>query len=350
MRRRDFIALLGSAAAWPLAARAQQPAMPVIGFLSSALPDRDAGRLRAFRQGLAETGYVEGRNVAIEYRWAEEQNDRLPALAADLVRRQVAVIATAGDVLGAFAAKTATTTIPIVFTTGRDPVEIGLVASLNRPGGNLTGVATLGAELEPKRVELLHEAIPSATIIGALVNSAARNAELLSRDLRAAARTLGLELHVLNASTEGDFDSVFADLVRLRAGGLVIATDALFISRSEQGRRAGATPRDADNLSIPRVCHGRRADELRRQCYRLIPSVWRLYGPHPQGRQARRFASRAVDQVRVRHQPPDCQSDRPRSAGDAARPRRRGDRISYSAGILLRCMSRLIALSDRFAA
>jgi putative tryptophan/tyrosine transport system substrate-binding protein len=237
MRRRDFIKVIGGAgatAAWPLAARAQQPAMPVIGFLSSALPDRDAGRLRAFRQGLAETGYVEGRNVAIEYRWAEEQNDRLPALAADLVRRQVSVIATAGDVLGAVAAKAATTTIPIVFTTGRDPVEIGLVPSLNRPGGNLTGVATLGAELEPKRVELLHEAIPAATIIGALVNSAARNAEILSRDLRAAARILGLELHVLNAGTEGDFDSVFADLVRLRAGGLVIATDALFISRSEQ--------------------------------------------------------------------------------------------------------------------
>jgi ABC-type uncharacterized transport system substrate-binding protein len=235
VRRREFITLLGgAAAAWPLAARAQQPAMPVIGFLSSALPDRDAGRLRAFRQGLAETGYVEGRNVAIEYRWAEEQNDRLPALAADLVRRQVAVIATAGDVLAAFAAKTATTKIPIVFTTGRDPVEIGLVASLNRPGGNLTGVATLGAELEPKRVELLHEAIPTATIIGALVNPAARNSEILLRDVRAAARTLGLELHVLNAGTEGDFDSVFADLVRLRAGGLVIATDALFISRSEQ--------------------------------------------------------------------------------------------------------------------
>jgi putative ABC transport system substrate-binding protein len=233
--RRQLIAALGGAAAtWPLAARAQQPAMPVIGFLSSALPDRDAGRLRAFRQGLAETGYVEGRNVAIEYRWAEEQNDRLPALAADLIRRQVAVIATAGDVLGAIAAKSATTTIPIVFTTGRDPVEIGLVPSLNRPGGNLTGVATLGAELEPKRLELLHEAIPAATIIGALVNPASRNAELLSRDLRAAARTLGLELHILNAGTEGDFDSVFADLVRLRAGGLVIATDALFISRSEQ--------------------------------------------------------------------------------------------------------------------
>ena len=235
MRRREFIALFcGAAVARPIKARARQSGLPVIGFLNVGSPAERAPFAAAFRQGLGEAGYVEGRNVAIEYRWAEEQNDRLPALAADLVRRQVAVIATAGDVLGAVAAKSATTTIPIVFTTGRDPVEIGLVPSLNRPGGNLTGVATLGAELEPKRVELLHEAIPAATIVGALVNPASRNAEFLSRDLRAAARILGLELHVLNAVTEGDFDSVFADLVRLRAGGLVIATDALFISRSEQ--------------------------------------------------------------------------------------------------------------------
>jgi putative ABC transport system substrate-binding protein len=208
--------------------------MPVIGLLSSASVDRDAGRLRAFRQGLSEIGYVEGRNIAIEYRWAEEQNDRLPSLATDLVRRQVTVIATAGDVLGAVAAKAATTTIPIVFTTGGDPVELGLVASLNRPGGNLTGVTTLSVELEPKRLEVLHEAIPTATIIGALVNSAGRNADILSRNLQAAARTLGLGLHVLNASVERDFDTVFATLAQLGAGGLVIATDALFISRSEQ--------------------------------------------------------------------------------------------------------------------
>ena len=234
LRRREFITLLGGAAAtWPLAARAQQPAMPVIGFLRSTPAAGFAFIVDAFRQGLNDAGFVEGKNVAIEYHWADNQQDRLPRLAADLVRRQVAAIVGAGTD-AAQASKAATATTPIIFVIGVDPVRVGLVASLNRPGGNLTGVATLGAELEPKRVELLHEAIPAATIVGALVNPASRNAEFLSRDLRAAARILGLELHVLNGVTEGDFDSVFADLVRLRAGGLVIATDALFISRSEQ--------------------------------------------------------------------------------------------------------------------
>jgi putative ABC transport system substrate-binding protein len=234
MRRRTFIGLLGGAAAgWPLAARAQQPAVPVVGFLSSAFPDRDAGRLQAFRQGLSETGFVEGRNVAIEYRWAEEQNDRLPALAADLVRRQVAVIAVAGQVLGVFAAKAATTTIPIVFLTGADPVALGLVASLNRPGGNLTGVTTLSVELEPKRLELLHGLVPTAKTIGALVNPTNPNAAIQSPDLQAAARTLGLKLEVLHAGSERDFEAAFARTVELKAGGLVIATDGLFISRGE---------------------------------------------------------------------------------------------------------------------
>jgi ABC-type uncharacterized transport system substrate-binding protein len=234
VRRREFIALVGgAAAAWPIAARGQQPTMPVIGYLSSAFPDRDAGRLRGFRQGLSETGFVEGRNVAIEYRWAEEQNDRLPALAADLVRRQVAVIAQAGHVLGVFAAKAATTTIPIVFVTGVDPVALGLVASLNRPGVNLTGVTTLGIELEPKRLELLHGVVPTARTIGALINRTHPIAETQSSELQAGARALGLKLHILDASTERDFDTLFARLAELQAGGLVIATDGLFISRSE---------------------------------------------------------------------------------------------------------------------
>ena len=234
MRRREFITLLGgAAAAWPLSARAQQPAMPMIGFLSSASPDRDAGRLRGFRQGLGETGFLEGRNVAIEYRWAEEQFDRLPMLAADLVHRQVAVIAQAGHVLGVFAAKAATRTIPIVFVTGVDPVARGLVASLNRPGGNLTGVTTLGIELDPKRLELLHGVVPTATTIGALVNRAHPDVEARSSELRAAARALGRNLQILDASSERDFDAVFTRLAELRAGGLVVATDALFISWSE---------------------------------------------------------------------------------------------------------------------
>jgi putative tryptophan/tyrosine transport system substrate-binding protein len=234
MRRREFIRLIGGAAAtWPFAARAQQAAMPVIGYLSSASPDRDAGRLRAFRQGLRETGFIEGRNVAIEYRWADEQHDRLPVLAADLVHQQVAIIAQAGHVLGVFAAKAATTTIPIVFVTGVDPVGLGLVASLSRPGVNLTGVTTLGIELEPKRLELLHGLIPAARTVGALVNRMHPIAEAQSSELQAAARALGLKLQILDASTERDFDAVFARLVELQADGLVIATDGLFISQSE---------------------------------------------------------------------------------------------------------------------
>jgi putative ABC transport system substrate-binding protein len=233
LERRKFITLLGGVVAWPLAARAQQPAMPVIGFLNGASPDSYADRVRAFRQGLSETGYVEGRNVAIEYRWADGQYDRLPALAADLVRRQVAVIV-AGANAGALASKAATTTIPIVFSIAVDPVSVGLVASLNRPGGNLTGVTNLNTELGPKRLELVHELVPTARIIAVLVNPTNRNAETLSRDLRAAARTIGLQIHILHATTERDFDTVFATLVQLPAGGLVIGADAFFNSRSQQ--------------------------------------------------------------------------------------------------------------------
>ena len=236
MKRREFITLVGGAAAtWPLGARAQQPAMAVIGFLGSASPDLYAKALQAFRQGLSDIGYVEGRNVAIEYRWAGGQNDRLPALAADLVRRQVSVIAVLVGTPATLAAKAATSTIPVVFQVGTDPVAAGLVASLVRPGGNVTGVTNLNTELGPKRLELLRELIPTANTIALLVNPTSPFVtENISRELQSAARTLGLQLHILNASTERDFDKVFETLLQLRADALVIAPDAMFISRSEQ--------------------------------------------------------------------------------------------------------------------
>jgi putative tryptophan/tyrosine transport system substrate-binding protein len=213
MRRREFITLVGGTAlAWPLAARAQKPAMPVVGWLNSETPDGGYGVLAAaFRQGLSESGFVEGRNVAIEYRWAKGQIDRLPALAAELVRDQVAVIAAAGTV-SARAAKAATTTIPIVFSVATDPVAMGLVASLNRPGGNLTGVANLMVELGQKQLELLHELVPGATIMAVLINPILPAAESQARDLQAAARKLGIHLYVLHASTEHDLSMVFAKM------------------------------------------------------------------------------------------------------------------------------------------
>jgi len=233
MRRRKFLGVLGGAAALPFAARAQQPAMPLVGFLNSASSATFSHLLAAFHQGLSETGYVEGRNLAIEYRWAEGQYDRLPAMAADLIHRQVNVIAANGP--ASLPAKGAATTTPVVFLTGFDPVENGLVASLSRLGGSVTGVTLLNVELASKRLELLHELVPSATIIALLENPAYPNvAAPYSRELQAAARTLGLKLHILQASTERDFDTVFATLAQLRAGGLVIGTDPFLIGRSEQ--------------------------------------------------------------------------------------------------------------------
>jgi putative tryptophan/tyrosine transport system substrate-binding protein len=234
MKRREFITLLGSAAAWPLAARAQQQATPVIGYLGAESPAAFASRLTAFRQGLGETGYAEGRNVAIEFRWAEGQHHRLSALATDLAGRQVAVIVAPGGAPAALAAKSATTTIPIVFEMGADPIAMGLVGSLNRPGGNLTGVSSLNVEVTPKRLEILHELIPGVAVVAVLINPTSPTADSQLRNLQAAARALGLQLHVLQASTERDFDTVFATLLQLRAGGLVVASDTFFATHSEQ--------------------------------------------------------------------------------------------------------------------
>jgi putative ABC transport system substrate-binding protein len=232
MNRRALMSLIGGAAAWPLAARAQQPALPVIGFLNSASAAGFAGRVAAFRQGLSEAGYVEGRNVAIEYRWADGHYDRLPALAADLVRRHVAVIFANGA--AAFTAKAATTTIPVVFVIAGDPIAFGLVASLNRPGGNVTGVTNLNVEVGPKRLELLHELLPAAAAVALLVNPGSPYGETLSGAVQAAAGTLGLKLHVLQAGNEREIDTAFAKLVELQVRALVIGTDAFFNSRLEQ--------------------------------------------------------------------------------------------------------------------
>src|SRR5262245_10864082 len=233
MKRREFITLLGGAAvAWPLAARAQQPAMPVIGFLNPTSPDAFAGRLRGFRQGLKDTGYVEGENVAIDYRWAENQIDRLPLLAAELVRRRVAVIV--GNTPSAFAAKAATTTIPIVFLVAEDPVKLGLVASLARPGGNLTGINMFSAELVAKRLDLLRELVPGAARVGVLVNPAGPDAETTLRDVEPAARAIGLQIQVLNASTSREINAAFVTFVRDRADALFVGSDPFLSSRRVQ--------------------------------------------------------------------------------------------------------------------
>jgi ABC-type uncharacterized transport system substrate-binding protein len=236
VKRREFITLLGGAAAWPVAARAQQQAaMPVIGYVGSTSLDQYADRLRAFRQGLNETGHVDGRNVGIEFRWAENRFDRFPAIVADLVRQQVTVIAVAGSTPGARAAQAATATIPIVFAIGSDPVQLGLVASLNRPGGNLTGVTILNVEVMPKRLELLHELVPTATIMALLVNPTSPNvAESEAMNAQAAARALGLQMHVLNASTESEIDTGLAIVSKTKIGGLVIGGDVFLFGRRAQ--------------------------------------------------------------------------------------------------------------------
>ena len=235
MKRREFITLVGGAAAtWPLTVRAQQQPMPVVGFLNAASPGPLRQQVAAFREGLKESDYVEGRNVAVEYRWAEGQYDRLPALVADLVRRQVRVIVAGGGTPVMLAAKAATTTIPIVFTTGGDPVGSGLVISLNRPGGNMTGVYMFTSGLEAKRLGLLHEMVPKATTIAVLVNPNYADAENQLRDVQEAAAHLGVQLVVVRANVESDFDAAFSTLVRQRAGALLVCSSPFFNGRREQ--------------------------------------------------------------------------------------------------------------------
>ena len=234
IRRREFLSTLcGVASAWPLAGRAEE-AMPVVGFLSAASSGPFAHFAAAFRQGLQAVGYIEGKNVAVDYRWAEGQYDRLPELASDLVRRNVAVIAATGGPASGLAAKAATATTPIVFINALDPVKAGFVASLNRPGGNATGISLFTAALEPKKLELLHELVPKAVVIGVLVNPRSPNAETVSKNLQEAARALGVQIHVVNAATEREFGAAFAALVQQRADALIVTTDPFFNTRREE--------------------------------------------------------------------------------------------------------------------
>ncbi len=234
MRRREFIAVLGGAAAWPFAARAQQPAIPVVGFLSARSPGESVDVVAAFRRGLRQTGFVEGQNLSVAFRWAEGRYDRLPALAAELVSLHPAVIFAAGGPPSALAAKKATSMIPVVFVAGGDPVQLGLIASFNHPGGNVTGIHIFSATLEPKKLEFLHELIPKAVVICALVNPTNPNAAIVSKELEAAARAMGLQLHIVHASTERDLDVVFADWAKLRADGLVVTSEGFFDSQRER--------------------------------------------------------------------------------------------------------------------
>jgi putative ABC transport system substrate-binding protein len=298
MRRRQFITLLGGAAVtWPIAARAQQSAMPVVAFIDNGSPNTSARYVDAFRKGLSENSYVEGQNVTVEYQYLEGQYDRVLALTAELVRRRVAVIVSSGEV-AALAAKAATATIPIVFGVAENPVRLGLVASLARPGGNATGINFLAQEVVAKRLGLLHDLVPKAVRVAVLNNPTNAVAETVLRDVQEAARTLGLLIRVLNASTSSEIDAAFATLARERPDALFVAPDGFFGSRRVQFATLTAINK------IPAIYASRdpvAAGGLNRS-RGPVSSSRRLYRPHPQGRQARRLAGAAVDQIRVCHQ------------------------------------------------
>jgi len=298
IERRTFVALIGGGAvAWPLTARAQQSAMPAVGYLGISSPEVFASRLQAFRQGLAETGLYEGRNVTIDYHWAHSRFDRLPILASGLVGRRPTVIVAAGSTAAALAVKTATTTIPIVFEIGGDPLADGVVASLSRPGGNITGVTSLNVEVKPKRLELLHELIPNVKTVGLLVNPADRIVtEPLVPQMRAAARMLGLELHILQVSAEADIEPAFARLAELGAGGLVIASGSFFVSQGPRLATLALRHGVPASFLYTGICRCRRPGKLRRKFDGVAPSLRSLCGPHPQGREPGRPACPTSDE------------------------------------------------------
>src|SRR5215510_5049846 len=274
--RRKFLATLGGgAAAWPLAAGAQQPAMPVIGFLNAGSPEAAAHLVASFRQGLAETGYVEGRNVTIQYRWAHGHYERLPALPTELVRQPVNVIATTGGEPSALAAKNATSTIPIVFSAGGDPVKAGLVASMNRPGGNATGVNQYADVLQGKRLGLLRELVPQANVIGVLMNPNFPPAEQQVRDAQAAARPLGLQIYVIRASTDVEIDAAFKAVAQQRISALTVTGDGFFGTRREKLAALAARYAVPVDVSLSRVRCRWRLDELRNNSVRCISNRWR---------------------------------------------------------------------------
>src|SRR5262245_46131889 len=328
MMRREFITLLGGAAAWPLAARAQQPAMPVIGFIRDGTADtQSAHYVAAFRKGLSEVGVVEGQNVTVEYHWLEGRHDRLPALMDDLVRRQVAVMATIGNV-ATLAAKAATATIPIVFGVGEDPVRRGLVASFARPGGNATGINFLNQEVASKRLRLLHELVPNAVRVALLVNPAnAPATETALRIVQEAAATIGLQIQILKASTSREIDAAFATIERERPDALFVSGDAFFISRAVQFATLTARSRIPATYPVRDFVEVGVADELRDQLPGSVSSSGRLYRQNPQRREAHRPAGDAVDEVRVGHQPSNCAIAGDRGAPRGTLHRRRGDRM-----------------------
>jgi putative tryptophan/tyrosine transport system substrate-binding protein len=323
MRRRELIMLLGGATAWPLAVRAQRLMMPVIGFLNSRSKFKGEPVAAAFRRGLREAGYEEGRNVAVEYRWAEDQYEHLPALAVDLVTRGVAAIVAGG---GAWvAAKQATTSIPIVFTTGLDPVRAGMVKSINRPEANLTGATFYsGGAIIAKQLELLREMVPNVTEVAMLVHTSSPTAESQMHDAVVAARQNGMALQIVNVADAPGLDAAFT---AIQANALVIMVDPFFDSRAAEIVAGSARRHLPTMYYIREIRGGWRAHLLRCEHPRDLSSGWILCGPRSRRSQACRPAGRAANQVRVDHQPQDCKGARPQRASDAARQRRRGDRI-----------------------